>query len=659
MPKRRMNTSSGLGWTILLGFMSVLLLIAVKDAYARAGGGGGYHGGGGGGGGSHGGGGGFGGGGGGGGGGGALFDLIYLLFRHPAIGVPLLMVAAVLFYYFTHQGNIIYQSGVIRRGGQAMREGDKATAIAGVREHDPNFEEVAFCQRVHLAFDKIQSAWCMQNIGGIRAFISDGVFERFLLQFEEQKLQGYRDHMEDIRVEWIDIASVSSEGLFDEMAVRIRAAARDWRESLTDGKRVSGSADIEPFVEIWTFLRHRTATTELGRSGLMEGNCPNCGAAIEMNQSANCTHCKALLRSGAYDWVLTEITQESEWSASNRGALPGVGELRNRDPDFDTVSIEDRASVMFWRKAKSDWSGKIDPLRKIASPEYAGQYAKWLMIDAQKGRAFAADCAVGSVTTLGVIPGADRDRALVAIRWSGKQFTADTAGRVRNTNADLWAETMFVLARNAKVKTDAGKAISSAHCPNCGAPENGGTSNACEFCGTVLNDGNHDWVLENVLDQNDPAAREWKDRLRQQGGATIAVAGQEMAGPDPRILLAWMVKMATVDGNVDPAERDQVGQFAARWQVPPEQVAAMIAAGLAGNLSVPDPHDSAEAHVWLNAMAAAAWADGKITREEMELLRSVGVSAGLSEYDINQLVRSARVRVLTDAKAALREKRRG
>ena len=664
MPNRQKNLRRQFIWAILLFIASATILLIVNDAFARAGGGGGYRGGGGGSGGGGGGGfhfgGGSSGGGGGGGGGWGLFDLVFLLFRYPVIGVPLLIVIAVLFYYGANQGNSSYQSGVIRRGQQVMQEDEKAAAIAGIREHDANFEEVAFCKRVHLAFDKIQSAWCMQNIGSVRPFISDGVHERFLLQFEEQKLQGYRDHMEDIRVDWIDIVSVSSEGLFDEMSVRIRAAAKDWRESLTEGKRVSGSTGVEPFVEIWTFLRHRTAKTEIDRAGLMEGNCPNCAAPIELNQSANCTHCKALLRSGAYDWVLTEITQESEWTVPSRDELPGVGELRQRDPDFDTVSIEDRASVIFWRKAKSDWTGKIDPLKKIASPEFAEKYSLQLKADLQTGRAFAGDCAVGSVSSLGVISEAERDRALVAIRWSGKQFVVDAAGRVRNTGEDLWAETLFVLGRNSAVKTDLGKAISSAHCPNCGAPENGGTSNACEFCGTVLNDGRHDWVLENVMNQDAPEAREWKGKLRGSSSDLSAAADRIGAVvPDPRILLAWMVKMATADKNVDPQEHEQLARFATRWNVPPEQVEAMIAAGLSGNLSIPTPQGTPEIHLWLSAMAAAAWADGKVTREEMELLRSVGMRAGLSEYDINQLLKSARSKVLAESNAALREKRHG
>jgi hypothetical protein len=51
------------------------------------------------------------------------------------------------------------------------------------------------------------------------------------------------------------------------------------------------------------------------------------------------------------------------------------------------------------------------------------------------------------------------------------------------------------------------KGISSAHCPNCGAPESGGITGACEFCGTALNDGSNGWVLDNILSFADPEAQ--------------------------------------------------------------------------------------------------------------------------------------------------------
>ena len=269
---------------------------------------------------------------------------------------------------------------------------------------DPNFDAQAFYQRVGVAFRKIQAAWCAQNLSTVRPFISDGVHERFSLQVAEQRAEGYRDQMDNIYIHDIDLLELHSDGLFDELSVRIEASAADYRVSLANGKRVSGSTAPERFVEVWTFLRHRGAVTQPGKAGLIEGNCPNCGAAVELNQAANCTHCKALLRSGQYDWVLSEITQEIEWHGERHGELPGVATLRSRDPEFNAVELEDRASVMFWRKATADRVGKIDPLRKAASEAFCQAYEPLLKPGPDGRRQSYAECAVGSVCLMGVIP---------------------------------------------------------------------------------------------------------------------------------------------------------------------------------------------------------------------------------------------------------------
>ena len=390
----------------------------------------------------------------------------------------------------------------------------KAMAIARLREHDPAFDEAAFAGRVNVAFGKIQAAWCAQDLRAVRPFISDGVFERFSLQFVEQKAEGYRDHMEAIRVTDIRIAAVSSPGVFDELTVRITAVARDWRESLADNSRLSGSGALESFTEYWTFLRRRGAVTDASRAGLIEGNCPNCGAPIEMSQSANCASCKALLRSGTYDWVLTEITQASEWSPRTEDSLPGVARLRERDPNFDVAGLEDRASVIYWRKATADRTGKIDALAKVALPQFAQRHEATLLPPTVT-RTFIADTAVGSVQTLGVFTNGDWDRALVEIKWSGHQFASDPSGAITRTGQESWAATLFVLTRQRSAPSDAGWGISSAHCPTCGAPESINASSACEFCGTVLNDGLHGWLLEDLWDRNDPMADRWIQRMNR------------------------------------------------------------------------------------------------------------------------------------------------
>ena len=56
------------------------------------------------------------------------------------------------------------------------------------------------------------------------SFISDGVHERFLLQFAEQKDEGYRDHMDGLTINSTTIEQVESDGVYDVLAVRIAAA---------------------------------------------------------------------------------------------------------------------------------------------------------------------------------------------------------------------------------------------------------------------------------------------------------------------------------------------------------------------------------------------------------------------------------------------------
>ena len=47
---------------------------------------------------------------------------------------------------------------------------------------------------------KIQESWSAQDLSQIKHFVSDGIFERFTLQIQEQRDMGYRDFIERIRI---------------------------------------------------------------------------------------------------------------------------------------------------------------------------------------------------------------------------------------------------------------------------------------------------------------------------------------------------------------------------------------------------------------------------------------------------------------------------
>ncbi|MGC9258560.1 MAG: TIM44-like domain-containing protein [Phycisphaerae bacterium] len=635
--------------------LTIPLLLIWNIAHGRAGGGEGFGGGGG-----------FSGGegGGGGGGGGIIIWLIieYLVIEHPVIGIPVLIIAGI-FYYQTHTSVAGYVRDQRTQSGlAAVDENAEATALQELQQSDPAFDLQKFYGRVNTGFLKIQDAWCTQNLQTIRPFISDGVQERFGLQFTEQKLDAVHDRMRDIQVRGIQMVQLIHDQVFDSATVRIIASAVDQTISTVDGRVISGSDEAEEFTEYWSFLRRRGATTPNG-AGLIEGHCPNCGAAIAINEGAQCQSCHALLRSGQYDWVLAEITQGSEWVPETSAATPGLPEMQTRDPNFTLAGLEDRVSVIFWRKVLADRLGKVDPLRKVAAASFLQRYGPLLAMQSNGVRAFWGDCAVGTVRTIGVLGGSPMDRALVEVRWSSRRYQTDASGKAQKTPQSNLARHLMVLERQFGVKTDPDQGISSAHCPKCGAPVMDDISNACSFCGTVLNDGTSAWILLDMLPVHGQAAQELLGQLAASQPTSSDSVAQPVTDP-PHIpppssgLLAWMVQCVASNGDIDEAEERMLRHTADRRGVSEEQLQRMLDAAAHGQLQVTEPKTPDAIQRWLGAMVTAALSDGEITSTEQQLITRVGQKYGLSAYDIKMLIRRQQDQLYATAKNALSDRRR-
>ena len=66
-------------------------------------------------------------------------------------------------------------------------------------------------------------------------------------------------------------------------------------------------------------------------------------------------------------------------------------------------------------------------------------------------------------------------------------------------NRDWYMKYEMVFNRKAGVKTDPGKKGNSiTNCPNCGAPTEVTSSGQCAYCGSVITNGEHDWVLTDI-----------------------------------------------------------------------------------------------------------------------------------------------------------------
>lgn len=66
-------------------------------------------------------------------------------------------------------------------------------------------------------------------------------------------------------------------------------------------------------------------------------------------------------------------------------------------------------------------------------------------------------------------------------------------------NRDWYMKYEMVFNRKAGVKTDpTRKGNSVTNCPNCGAPTEVTSAGQCEYCGSVITNGEHDWVLTDI-----------------------------------------------------------------------------------------------------------------------------------------------------------------
>jgi hypothetical protein len=288
--------------------------------------------------------------------------LFQLVIRYPLVGISLLVV----FYFVVVRGHSFIQDrrmlSTIVRGIQRQNKDRLSQVFDQFRGRDPGFDPVKLQDRIRMAFLKSQEAWSQQNLEPVRPFVSDGMFEQWHIQFLAHQRRGLKNIVSDLRVTGVDIVGAEQTPLFDVVHAKINAVGVDQWVSQKTGEVVDGKENPVPFCEYWTFLR-RPGVRSLANGGLIEGQCPNCGAGLKLNDKANCSACGSLVASAEYDWTLVKITQEEEWRfREHKREVPGVAAYLASDPGFNVSFMEDRVSAVFWRVPTSPLGRKCRPV---------------------------------------------------------------------------------------------------------------------------------------------------------------------------------------------------------------------------------------------------------------------------------------------------------
>ncbi len=182
-----------------------------------------------------------------------------------------------------------------------------AADLAALTLRLPDFDWAKARDRFGRVFLGLQRAWSDRDVAGIRPLATDAVFSTWRYWIEAYQAAGLRNRLDQIQVARIDAARVSLDKYYAAITVRIFASMVD--QSVDDGGRVvDGREAPRVFTEYWTFVRTLAAARTDGVT------CSGCGASLPAGQTGQCRYCGALVGAPAFDWLLSRIDQDEDYT---------------------------------------------------------------------------------------------------------------------------------------------------------------------------------------------------------------------------------------------------------------------------------------------------------------------------------------------------------
>lgn len=558
--------------------------------------------------------------------------LIWLIIRHPAVGIPLTIAIIIGFYFYKRsQDGDSSTRKAIDKAEAERRTNVSASAVGGwvsaLKAKDPQFDLMKFFDRTKREFLELQDAWFKRNLEPVRKYLSDATFQRLVTQLKLMELLGVRDAIADPQVLDLQIIGLEQNDSFDSVHIRVMAQLCDAEApaNATDEQALAAARKVKPeqFTEVWTFVRKPGAVTKV-EGDVSQGKCPNCGAPFEGGAANTCEFCGAIVNSGNYDWVLAEITQGSQFQPHPM-TPDGFVKAKQSDPSLTTEALEDRASLVFWKWVESQSLGDAGRLAKVASAAFQEEVKGGIEHLGKQGKQkFFVECAVGAVNTQQLTQADGKDIAAVEIKWSAKIGIGPKGGKPPALPSQPQRYVML-LERSTGAKSSADNGMSTNRCPQCAAPLTDNGQPSCEFCGALLSSGEKDWVMKDF-----GSWEWWRSKGGQPATSRAAPAAAKVPDREERERLVYlMAAMAMADGVVDEGERKLLKMASDRWGIPWANIELALNAPAGSLFDKLIVKGSTEAESFLKELVQVAMADGKIDSKEKKMLEAAAAHLGL------------------------------
>ena len=592
-------------WKVLI-CITILLLAAAGIALARAGGAGG---------GSR-----SSGGGGGGDGLGGLVIYMFIILVQTIGLIPTLIVIGVIILIAALVKRKKARQTVLKTMTKEQRPLDRVKGYSQFRQHNPEFSADDFFDKVKTAFIAIQKAWSEQDLSKVRRYISDGVFQRFNTQFKMMALLKQENPLSDIMINNISIDKFEVDGNYDIIHAAVTATMYDQFICKTNPP-LNSPGGRETFLEYWSFIRKRGIEH---KDIYHTHECPKCSAPLsdDMGEIGKCAYCGAMVNSGEFDWVLSEITQADDYARQNliekaENLKKSVASLIQEYNDFAVQLVEDKASNGYLQIKTAEVMKDPAIMRRFVTDK-AFEKIKNGIPDERivYNRLFLND------VTLVAAQKEELSNTLtfsVTISYQRVKLIDNDSASIIDPYIQTHTE---FLQMERQVKAGGSKGSLYAHtCPSCGASIQDSLDINCAYCGTPLNNLANEWIIKDIL-----SFEGYKNYISNTGRSLQnKVSSKVIDGLYDVKDYAFnnVMIMISSDGIFAEQERQMAWELAKKWNYRIDRLEPLFDMALAGRLSIRMPQDPGKRKKIYDLMVKFAEADNRIAPKEKELLTFV------------------------------------
>ncbi len=190
--------------------------------------------------------------------------------------------------------------------GAAATDSSILKPVSEFTARDENFSESGLCEKLAKMYPELQAGWQAKDLTELRPYMTDAFYAQMDRQLNNYRRFGQTNIVSDINVQKVQIKGWYESGGNDVMVAELTASIKDYTINDQTGEVVKGSKTATKMMRYeWSLVRP-TGTKTTDSTTHLE-ICPNCGAALEINNAGRCKYCDSIIEAQGSAWAINAI----------------------------------------------------------------------------------------------------------------------------------------------------------------------------------------------------------------------------------------------------------------------------------------------------------------------------------------------------------------